>query len=321
MPNTPHRHHYVPQLLLQNFADAAGSLWVYDTEQGKCWKTRPKSAGFEGNFYARDLKGDKPEYSAIENFLGDNIDSPGADAIKGLLARECLSGERWWAFLGFVAAQMQRTPMTLERQATALTPVLRESFRRMANYSAEFKERLLARGMTENEIARMVALVNAGKMTVTPHRDHLLTAAIRMIETIADELSQMQWTFLAVPVGEPDLIIGDHPVTLADPVSNLIGLRNPNIELLLPLSLRMVACARRDGPNSYGDLAPGMSQLINERTLGGARRFIFAGAQSDELLKDALRFRGTGPGIQTRQVRAGKGLIHFTEFRYPDATD
>ena len=93
-----------------------------------------------------------------------------------------------------------------------------------------------------------------------------------------------------------------------------LGLRNPTIELLLPLSRRMVACARWSGPNSYGTLVEGMAEMINERTLRAARRFVFASERSEELLAVAVRLRETGPKIRTRRIPSGQGLIIVSEF-------
>jgi hypothetical protein len=140
-----------------------------------------------------------------------------------------------------------------------------------------------------------------------------------MVETIADELSKMRWTFLAVAENDPDLVIGDHPVLLSNPDSSgPFGLRTPTIELLMPLGRRMVACARHEGPDSFGELALGMSELVNERTLCHARRFVFASGASERLLADAIRLCGTGPKMHPRQIRVGDGVLMVNEFRERD---
>lgn len=321
--NIPRRHHYVPRLLLRNFTDPSGALWVYDSRQKKCWKGRPESAAFERDLYTRKSSPATPEFSDIENFLSESIDGPGATAIAGLLKRERLAYKQWCAFLRFVAAQLQRTPAAFEHLAAFQAPLMQEMFQRMGNFDPEFRERvtkrLLAKGATQATIEKLFKSIKDGKMKVTPAKDYVVALALASIDNIADELSKMKWTFLGVEPGEPDLIIGDHPVMLADPVSSApLGLRNPNIELLMPLSRGMVACARRDGPDSYGKLAHGMSELINDRTLRGSRRFVFAVARCEHILADAVRLHGTGPKMQTRRIQVGKGLMIVNQFHSPD---
>jgi len=130
----------------------------------------------------------------------------------------------------------------------------------------------------------------------------------------------MCWTFLDVHPADSDLLLGDHPVTLADvgpegiPVEAL-GIKNPNIEIALPLSPRMVALSHWDGPISYGQLMPGMAEMLNERTLSQIQRFAYASFESIDLLKRAIALRGTGPKIQTRRVQIGGKLLMITEYR------
>jgi len=61
--------------------------------------------------------------------------------------------------------------------------------------------------------------------------------------------AKMKWGFLEIPDGDPDLVVGDHPVTLSDAGPDNeppgpLGLKNPNIEAALPIGRRMVAIAR-----------------------------------------------------------------------------
>lgn len=321
--NIPRRHHYVPRLLLRNFTNSAGQLWVFDANQKKNWQASPDSAGFERDLYARNLKSPEPEFSAIEEFLSQQVDGPGAEAIASLLARQRLSGEQEGNFLVFVAAQMLRTPAAFECLHASEAPMFQEMFERMANFDPEFREgvsrRLLKSGASQQDIDRVFQSIRDGKSKVNPSRDFVLRGALRLVEPIADELSKMRWAFLAVAKGEADLIIGDHPVLLTNPDSSRpFGLRTPTIELWMPLSRRMVACARHDGPDSYGELARGMSDLINERTLRHSRRFVFASAPSKQLRADAIRLCGTGPKMHTRRIRIGDGLMIVNEFCYVD---
>jgi hypothetical protein len=141
-----------------------------------------------------------------------------------------------------------------------------------------------------------------------------------MIPTIHSELEDMHWTFLAVPDGEPELLIGDCPVMLAEPGPEderprPLGLRNPKIELVMPMSRRMVAVARRNGPDSFGELVKGSADIVNARTLSYARRFVFASYRSDMLLSEIVERRGTGPKLRLRRIQMGEQLAIVSEYR------
>ena len=280
----------------------------------------PDTAGFERDLYARARKGAAPDFDTIEKFFADEVDGPGAAAISGLLGSECLDVDRWQAFLNFVGAQMVRTPGAFERLQEFHDPHINEMFRRMAAFDLRFRagvtERFQKRGANAAEIDKFFESVQNGQTTATASREFILQQAIRMIETIFTELRRMKWTFLAVRDGEPDIIIGDQPVVLTNPNEGPFGLATPGSELLLPLSPRMVACARHDGPESYGQLGLEMSELIIERTLRHANRFVFAPFDSEDLLQDMVRLNGTGPKMHTRRVNVDGKLMIAQEYRH-----
>jgi hypothetical protein len=138
------------------------------------------------------------------------------------------------------------------------------------------------------------------------------------VEPLTQGLANLKWKFCALPDSEDDFIIGDHPVLLEDVGSEVargpLGIMNPNIELILPLSRRMAAVANHTCQPSYGVFQPGTSSMINRRTLCWAERFVYAGQQSDELLKAAVHFRGQGPKLIIERVKYGRASgIMFTE--------
>jgi hypothetical protein len=193
----------------------------------------------------------------------------------------------------------------------------------MAKFEPKFREGLrkdmLEAGATNDEVDCVLQAVAGGRCRAGPTQDWLVTSAVRLIPTIHSELQEMHWTFLTVPDGDPDLLIGDCPVMLAEPSADdqpqkTLGLRNRNIELVMPLGRRMVAIARHDGPDSFGELMKGSADVINSRTLAYARRFVFAPCQSDALLADIVKLRGTGPQVRVKRIQAGKRLIIVSEY-------
>jgi len=322
--NVPRNHHYICEFLLKNFADDDGTLWIYDSELRKCRDGNTRSAGFERDLYALTLVGKGRDFAALEKALEQQIDSPGAVAIRRLLNHEQCSGPEWMNFLGFVAAQLLRTPAFFDRLTAVQAPVMQEMLERMANFDPKFREgvrkSMMKRGATSAEVERQLQAAGSGRYKARPNRDWIVANAVRLIPVIHSELEAMHWTFLDVPDGGPDLLISDCPVMLTDPSADdrnpkPLGLKNPNIELAMPLSRRMVAVARREGPNSFGKLVDGSAEIVNLRTLSYARRFVFASYRSNQLLATATRLCGSGPKVHFRKIRMGKGLAMISEYR------
>jgi len=194
----------------------------------------------------------------------------------------------------------------------------------MAKYDPTFRKNVIAdvkaSGASDEEISEFVQMLDGAKFTTTPTREFAMWINFDVLELLAGELAKMHWTFVDVHPTNGDLIIGDHPVTLTDIApdgipAGALGVKNPNIEIAMPLGPRMLALAHWDGPISYGELAPGMVDMLNERTLRNVHRFAYAPFESKELLARAIALRGTGPKMRTHRIRIGEKLIMWTEFK------
>jgi hypothetical protein len=284
----------------------------------------PKRLAAEGFFYGATTKHATQKSTAIERWLAEKIERPGAEALAGLLAKRTLSAKQAQAFFTFVAAQMQRTPASLQRATDCFAATFQETAERIAKYEPTFRKNVIAdvkaTGATDEEIAELIQILDEGKLTATPTRDFAIWISFDVLGLLAAELAKMRWTFLDVHPTDGDLIIGDHPVTLADvgpqgTPAGALGVKNQHIEIAMPLSRRVVALAHWDGPISYGELAPRMADLLNERTLRHMHRFAYTPFESQQLLAHAIALRGTGPKMRTRRVQIGERLVIVTEWR------
>jgi hypothetical protein len=326
MPQSvPHNHHFVPQFLLRNFLEN-GKVWVYDldakTIEAKSTGGKKGGAGSIKDLYAWELKDGSTDYHSIEEFFSRGFENRGAISIRKLLQREFLSSDEALNFFSFVAAQYCRTPAIFGQITDSMAPTFQEMCERMAKYEPDFRARITRRfsetGSTPEEIERLLSAMGNGEMRVAPTRQLVMQQAFTMIENLAEELAKMKWCFLEVPAGDQDLIIGDHPVTLydtgSDGESHPLGFRNPNIEIMLPLSKRMAACGRWAGPVSYGELERGSVVAANLRTLWFAQLYVYASCRSDSLLAEALRERPNGPKVRVSRVQRGERLVIATSF-------
>ena len=311
----PVRHHYVPAFLLSNFSTEGGGLWVYDTKAKNSWLGCPEAAGYEKNWHTVFRKDGTKDTSSIEALVTARYDTPGSKAVRMLMRREKLDDASRDSFFRFVAALMLRTPRSIRQMAEIGSAVLSESASRLAAHNHEFQERVAERlkeaGVSNDDIKAVLADVAGGKTPFIPRHELTLITNLMAVETLTLGLANLKWMFCFLPDSEEDFIIGDHPVLLEDVGSELergpLGIMNPDIELILPLSRRMAAVANHKCQPSYGVFESGMALMINRRTLCRAERFVYAGQQSEELLKAAVHLRGHGPDLVIERLRHGGG--------------
>lgn len=67
--NTPARQHYIPSMLLRNFIDDKGRLWVYDKNQMKIYPTNVKNAFVQRDLYTTYIFENDEKYHEFEDFV------------------------------------------------------------------------------------------------------------------------------------------------------------------------------------------------------------------------------------------------------------
>lgn len=127
------RHHIIPVMLLQNFVDPSGKLWVGDTDRGRLYSSTPRNAFVHKDLYNRrsyvqqsDGPSERRSLGAIvlsdeyERHLAQ-IESAAAPVIADIFASarngECprLSESKEGDFKRFMLAMARRTPEAQHR--------------------------------------------------------------------------------------------------------------------------------------------------------------------------------------------------------------
>jgi hypothetical protein len=186
--NVPRNHHYVCEFLLKNFADDNGTLWIYDAELGRYRDGNTRSAGFERDLYALTLKDRGRDFGFLERALEREIDTPGAAAVRKLSRREKCDGPEWMNFLGFVAAQMVRTPDYFDRLKAIQAPLMQESFERMARSEPKFRDgvrkSMIEKGANSEKVERHLHAAATGRYRAQPSPDWIVASAVQLIPFI-----------------------------------------------------------------------------------------------------------------------------------------
>jgi hypothetical protein len=311
----PIKHHYVAQHVLRRFCDSDDMLWAYDKEKKQIYRGPTPSQASGKHFYS--IKGvDGKKTAVIELKFLRKIDADGCAAIQCLLNRETLTTQQAINFMRFAAAQMIRVESYFQRLDAMLTPLLQESANRMFKYDEEFKKRvtrsLRKKGIPQQKIAAVMASLSQGKTKVVANRGFIVSTFLRHLDSITREFCQMQWSFFRTDSATEVFVLSDNPLVLTDvgegPAQPL-GIKNPNIEITMPLSPTMVALARWGGPYGYGIINNDYISIVNRRTIEQAHRFVYASYQSDELLQEVVASQGKQARVRVKKIKQGKATV------------
>jgi hypothetical protein len=321
-PN-PKNHHSVPRHALRRFCDPQGILWTYDKQAKKIYPGTPESQGCGKHFYSFQTK-DGLDNKTIELKFMDKIDGPGSDAIETLLRHDKMTDEQAIAFMRFAAAQMIRVPSHFQRLEAMMSPIFQEMLERMAEYDEQFKSGV-ARDLREVtsdkvEIAEFLESAGRGEVRVKANRGYIVTIFLQTLDTITREFCQMGWGFLDTDNESNQFVISDNPLVLEDVgprPARPLGIKNPNIEITMPLSARMVAIASWDGKCSFGSLPPGSVTAVNQRTIDEAARFVYAPYKSDELLERVVESQGRQAQTVVRRFEKDGKLLMMPIYARP----
>jgi len=318
--SSPIKHHYVAQHVLRRFCDADGMLWAYDKEKNQIYRGPPRSLASGKHFYSfKKIDGKKT--AVIELKFLRKIDAYGFVAVQRILNYEVLTNEETVNFMRFAAAQMIRVESYFQRLAAMLTPILQESANRMFKYDEKFKkrvtQRLLDKGMPQQQVEEFMGNLAEGKTKVVANRGYIISTFLKHLDSVTREFCQMKWSFLRTDSTEEVFVLSDNPVVLTDvgagPAQPL-GIKNPNVEITMPLSPTMLALARWDGPGECGIISNDDISVVNRRTIEQAHRFVYASYQSDELLQNVVASQGKQARTRVIKFKQGEATVMMNVF-------
>jgi hypothetical protein len=319
------KQHFVPKLLLRQFADAEERLFAYDMADDRSFPTTVDDAGHQNHFLTiTELDGADGPGAHFESFF-QQYEDPAKAAIRdiesaissGVLA--AISPSQREVLARFIALQYLRTPETRERAIQASEV----STRVIVTAFAESNGFDIADDGVQASIDS-ISTVPLGKHAVR-HGEDLLRS--EFVEELGKILARHVWVLNLNRTTAP-FYIADNPVTLYPHVARPgrgIGLRSYGVEVSLPLSstLQLSLVERRyvrdRNPtleSSDGCLLRALSleNVVHLRALqvGNARRFIYC-ARDD--FTDAQEICDDDPELRDPNRRRMGG----TQFDSPSA--
>ena len=118
--NRPKRNHYVPQMLLKNFCEDDGLLWIGDKIRGKVYRANPTKVFVRSKLYVKRDYSEKNESYEYEHILS-KIESNAEPVVSSIIEQvRCgknphLDPNLNKQFKEFVFALARRTPESQER--------------------------------------------------------------------------------------------------------------------------------------------------------------------------------------------------------------
>lgn len=222
----PKRHHFVPQFLLRNFADADDKLWVLRKETGKLFQGRSDAIFAENHLYstiddsgAYDAALEK-EYSKLESAAAPIVTDIVSKVRDGVLPTLNQDQRSIWS--QFYYQQIKRVP-----EFHAKLDLTKDVEGTLEGAIAKY-EALTGKTVTEAEIAELKTKESLAKV----QRNALARALADAGPRVMTLLMQIGLQFGRA---EAPIVIGSQPIARVTEGKSL-HLLDPSVEAWLPLA-------------------------------------------------------------------------------------
>jgi hypothetical protein len=277
----PKRHHFVPKMLLERFADAKGLVAFFD-------KSRPESG----------VQMTTPKNLLVQQHLYSKKNRDGSRDGTLEAYYSALESEAHVLFAKIVLAVQQRQiPDINGTEKITWCKFLYEQWRRVPDFHdgimplSDFADRL-QRGIEEYEakyrpVTKQERERFTGEAALKTYRQNArVTALSRRSQKIMDAISNKALYF-GITAPQRSFIIGSNPVVKIVPAGSSPDLHNPGVEIWLTVHPNvMVASAGNNGASSLVALHMDRIRGYNESV--AKKSTIFAG-RSRELIASLAR--------------------------------
>jgi hypothetical protein len=293
--NDPRKHHYVPVFYQKHFANAEGSLWVYDRKLKWCKDLVPKNICFENDLYTLKHDG-APRDQRIESLVMAEADGLCSFALRDVASTKVKADSETLETIGYFAGLQSARLPSMKIFVEANYKKGAEEFMRLTSASVERMQSALdryAKSTGEPITVSAESMVEAIrgdhlKVTVTerPFLQHIFSHA----EFFTKSLEKLSWEIL-VASHRTGFILCDDPVTIVPRRGvTAVGLNVPGSVIYFPLTRKM--CLRMWGDPGrgfrYRDVDGETVRAINQNVAANSSRFVM-GADKEQLERTIVR--------------------------------
>lgn len=290
MSNTSRNHHYIPQFYLRGFLNPScqkKQLHVIDKIKKQHFVTTPRNVGSQRDFNRMEIPG-KPIDEA-EKQVFNVLDREAAKVLKYIAGNAALPKDRKMATLThFIAFLAVHNPEMRNSMIGASTEFHKQKMRRLVSnrevYNSEM-QRVRPSGRKVSKYEAMKRFVEEERFTIKFPPGYHLRYELEIIQNeIAPFFSSMQWSLLIAEAGTSNFVCSDRPVVLFNIIEppylrySSIAPTEPtvtDIELTMPLNLRMALYATFGDPPFIATASERDVAFINGRTIHAATKQIY----------------------------------------------
>lgn len=248
MGSAPRHHHFVPQFYLSGFSvanSADGDLYVCDQQQVKSWKSSPKQAAHQRDFYAIDA-GPDGDAMAVEKALSV-LESRWSIIVRDVIQQRTIpDGESFgdlMMFIALMAVRVKRIRKVLSDFTDRVSKAEIFAICSTEEGRAHFRNFLVEQGFTvsDEEFEDLISYGRSGCFSVDFEKTWHIQQIIQMASYLGPILSLRKWVLWPVEDTAPDLICSDSPVapTWVVPTAGSPAFGTPNTIVSIPLNRRL----------------------------------------------------------------------------------
>jgi len=276
------REHIVPRLLLANFTDSNGILWVYAKDK-RVRESIPESECWEKDFYEYELNG-RSTKNKYEDWLA-TIEANACKVLPILTNRQQVNQQDAVVWSAFVASLFVRTRKVRKQISDAMVRKFKQQTED-PDFIRNMQYELLQQGElcyaddlkrdAENLRAAMDASPSFYHVSGLPHQS----------ASLAEALMRKKWHTVDAPAGKC-FLISDCPVMTAELQGNLglpgAGFGKANTAVLVPLTPQKLFVASPHDRSCRIVAEPRAVDTVNLLTVRFAHRNVYGSLNSADI--------------------------------------
>lgn len=289
--------HFVPRSFLRGFAtDSKDSLiWGYDKKYSKCTGKRSINKICSFDYYYEQLKPDGSKTQMLEGGF-QTIETPAIEIIRNLSTSQILSSHDKGCLAFYIGLMLTRGPSfrdgihEFHKHAAEIISQKENESGRLPEPPAILKK-YIDEHIVENDITSVI------KTKISPHAS--IQPMYSSANDISDSLCNKKWDIYYIKNSDY-FITSDTPVIFQHVNSKenqAIGPANEESLVLCPITKKMLIVARpywetNCSKSEFMPVKDGMVDELNRFMCLNAQRFVYASAQSQELLGYVKKYKG-----------------------------
>ncbi len=291
MSDISRNHHYIPQFYLKGFLDPCDpkkQIHVIEKNARRHFPTNPRNVGSKRDFNRVEIPG-LPDDDAERRVFG-LIDREAAKALKYIADNGKLPTDTEMRnLIYFVAVLPSHNPYIRDILINAETELHKQRMKSLVSsremYESEMQRVHPSGPKVPYEVMKQFVEEERYTIKITFPPGYHMGHELKAIQEIVFPLfSRMQWSLLIAETGTSNFVCSDRPVVLFNIIEppylqySSIAPTEPtvtDIELTMPLNLRMALNATFKDPSAIAIVDERIVAGINERTILAAERQIY----------------------------------------------